>query len=343
MQRITDRNALLERASFDMADPGVGVMSHADLAVTAGAGMQSNVAAGRCRIRSNYLGADHGIYELWSDAVEPVTHAAAGANPRIDQVLARVRDFTEQGGPDDGTIYIQAGVPTSGATLDNRTGVTTPDPMSVLLSDVLVPVGAGSAAAFTYRNRRPLAMMGHVPLRVTTNDQTYMIPFGTNELANFIPASFQNSQRWALMYLPRRVTAATRIRWLYKQSATTALSGQYNIGIYDASGRLIVATGAVSFAGIVSTFQARAETIASTTLEAGAYYVCFGFGALGGSTTGRAWMVTGTQAPGPNMSRISTTGGTALPTVMTSVVGIQDAYNFTSIGYQVPVIALATS
>jgi hypothetical protein len=50
------------------------------------------------------------------------------------------------------------------------------------------------------------------------------------------------------------------------------------IAIFDASGRKIIDTGSVAFAGARQhmAFRARSETITATTFEAGWYYGFFG-------------------------------------------------------------------
>ena len=64
-------------------------------------------------------------------------------------------------------------------------------------------------------------------------------------------------------------------------AATGAITGSYNIGIYDASGRKIVETGSVAFTGANSTMQNRSEVITATTFEAGNYYVVIGVDSTG--------------------------------------------------------------
>jgi hypothetical protein len=56
----------------------------------------------------------------------------------------------------------------------------------------------------------------------------------------------------------------------------TALTGNYVLGIYDASGRKIIDTGSVALTGAASSAQARSETISATTFEPGLYYALFG-------------------------------------------------------------------
>jgi hypothetical protein len=68
---------------------------------------------------------------------------------------------------------------------------------------------------------------------------------------------------------------ATRIRWGYRQTATPT-TGNYVFAICDASGRPIVNTGSVAYAGIANSDNRRSETIAATTFEAGLYWVMFG-------------------------------------------------------------------
>lgn len=347
IQRINDRSALLTRYMMDTDMAGVGVVQGADLGVVAGSGMQSSIAAGRARIRSNYLGVDRGVYELWNDAAVAATHVAADpSNPRIDQILARIKDSDVQGGViDSGDFYVAAGVATSGTTLDLRTGAATPDPNTLLLADALVPAGAGSAAAFTYRDRRQFATFGQVPPMMSAVEQVLMLPRWTMlRDASLNGAVHNNIQTEVLCYLPQRITA-TKIRWSYFH--TTTLTGNYNIGIYDSSGRKIVETGVTAFTG-TSGVNAQVNailTIASTTFEAGMYRVMIGFASLNaGVVTVSASYSDTTQYPGtmaPNVLSGIGSGGTTLPIAL-QAVSMLDAYS-NMLARIVPVISLTAT
>lgn len=300
---------------MDADMPGVGIVRPPDLKATAGSGMQSSIAAGRARIRANYLGVDHGVYELWSDSAVAVTHPTAGANPRVDQILARMKDSDEGSGVDLGDFYVAAGTASAPVTLDNRTGVAAVDPATVLIADVLVPAGAGSSASFTYRDRRPFAGYGMVPPLISAVEMVPMIYRGmVVDPASYVSA-MNNFQMEAVAYLPQRIVA-TKIRWTYLH-AGTAQTGNYNIGIYDSSGRKIVETGSVAITGSANTRIVRSETISSTILEAGIYHVLIGLASLSVGTMFSLSAMTGSSSTpsvsGPNLMSSILSGGITLP------------------------------
>lgn len=320
IQRVSDRSALMERYSADTDGPGIGVMWGSDLAVTAGSGMNSSVAAGRARIRAGTSSSDRGVYDFWNDAVLAVTHNTADAtNPRIDQVLARVRDAYEIGGSNNvGDIYIQHGTPTSGTTLDLRNGVTTPDPSTLLLADVLVPAGAASAASFTYRNRRPFAVMGVIPPMMSAGNQVAFmsagVPWGWPTGVTGPDTGHNASQACVLAYLPARITA-TKIKWWSRAGSPNA-SGTFNLGIYDSLGLKLVETGAIAFPASNS---ANTHTITSTTFEPGLYQLVAGWSIASGSLmfygahTKTSPMYGQASVTAPNLMGRTASGGTTLP------------------------------
>lgn len=322
--------AAQDRWTLENSGPGIGVIGYDDMLVTAGSGLLSSIAAGRCRIRAvNSAGLSSGVYELTSDA--PITrgHASAnGAYPRLDQIIARVVDFQEQGQATSEDIVILPGLATSGASLDNRNGAAIPPVNSILLADVLVPAGASSAAGFSYRDRRPFASNGAVPRIRTSPGQVPSIGMQTELRVT----SMQTGTifGWMLRYLPRRITAS-KIRWAYRQGSPVFV-GNYNIGIYDASGRLVVSSGPVAAVGSANTLQNRSETITTTTFEPGAYYVAFGFVGSSGGATYLAEMQTGvtggpaTIYPVPatsmcgGISGAGPPGGTTFPTILQGTI-----------------------
>lgn len=95
----------------------------------------------------------------WSGSATTLPVGAAdGSNPRIDQVIARVRDMNVDGGTQRSwAIEVLPGSAGSGATLDNRLGAAALPARCVRLADVLVPAGASSIAAGNVRDRRPWA------------------------------------------------------------------------------------------------------------------------------------------------------------------------------------------
>jgi hypothetical protein len=109
---------------------------------------------------------NQGMYRVFDDTAlltpsVTLVHDAVTTSPRLDQIIIRVQDSSENGnvGPDIATIEIVKGVETSGATLDNRSGAIADAslPKNCLrICDVLITVGVGSLAS-NYRNRRTTA------------------------------------------------------------------------------------------------------------------------------------------------------------------------------------------
>ena len=136
-----------------------GVIAGPDFKVAAGSGLQSTIEKGRCAIRNSFQQTQGGLYIVQNTATALVTHAAGNvSNPRIDQIFARVFDSADGGDSSDIAEFVLAeGTPTSGATLANRNGAAARPRNSLRFADILVPAGAASSAAFTYRDRRPWA------------------------------------------------------------------------------------------------------------------------------------------------------------------------------------------
>lgn len=270
--------------------------------------------------------------------------AASGANPRIDRVVVQ-RSLTVV---DDFTLAVIPGTATAGATLDNLNGAAAVPAGAVLLADVLIPTSATTITTVNIRDRRPIASRAIVPPLNNVSFDLDMVTFEPCDgLARTMAADVVGAaalQCAALMFLSRRIAGATRIRWRYKQHASTPATGNYSIGIYDASGRKIVDTGTVAFTGGASNDQSRAETIAATDFNAGQYYVAIGYAmsagdAYIGGVDGRAASagVVGSGPPGPNMFLASNAG---LPLPQTCL-GWQDLYVGVASTFPVPIITLS--
>ena len=143
-------------AAGDLGDVGqqalikAGVPTETDLAVTPGTGLALNVAAGRVWIPST---AGVLVQHIRPSTGTVTVTAAHGSLPRYDQVVATFNDGLAP------TITVLAGVATSGATLDNRTGAATLAANQVRLWGVLVVAtftGPFSASGHM-RDRRPWA------------------------------------------------------------------------------------------------------------------------------------------------------------------------------------------
>lgn len=341
----------MERESFE----GAGVLGPSDLELTLTGAMGTSVGTGRCNVRGNANNNyDQGLYHCYNDVptIPKNTIVADPTNPALWQIIWRVHDqFEEQGS--QATIQqpeALAGTPSSGVTLHNRTGAALLPVNSLLLHDILVPGGATSILIANVQDRRQFACYVLPPV-MSAIDAVMFEPLAG---AVVIPtgAASPNFTSAALMYLPTRIKGVTRIRWKYTQNITTAQTGQYGFGIYDSSGREIVATAAVSLTGIAGSVQQRAEVIASTDFEPGMYWVGTTWGTLAGGSISFAGVDGGFSPGGPNVSVSvpnaflqagSGPSTPALPINLSDALSdVGGAAGFTT-HTQVPLVALATS
>lgn len=274
---------------------------------------------------------------------------ADGANPRIDQVILEVLDQIHVGSSNLAQIRIVAGTPTGGATLDNRTGVAALPASSLLLADVVVGAGAGSIVTANIRDRRAWPLLGGSPSTFSALDAVQFMPApGQYVSAQNVQntATCDAQQACALMYLPRRIVGATRLRWRYQQGGT-ANAQNYNIGIYDASGRQIVTTGAQAYAGLLNTVQNASVTISATTFEPGYYWVWIGnaAGTASASVIAASVVVAQTNLAGglvPNLTGFAAAGGTTAPA---TILGLTDQNTINNVTVTqrlaVPIVALS--
>jgi hypothetical protein len=270
---------------------------------------------------------------------EPIA-AADATNPRIDRVILELKDSThDASGSNLFQTRVITGTPTGGASLDNLTGAGAVPSSAILLADVLVAATDTAISNAEMRDRR--AFVAGIPPLLTAVDMVAFSPVppaSTLGPQNQVPSAdgtlHDLHQAAVLVTLPRRIVGATRIRWRYTQHSTTALTGTYVLGIYDASGRKVIDTGAVAYTGATTAFLSRSETIAATTLEAGMYYVLFGHD---GTSAGAVYypgvnlevlnLEAACQVFAPNTAVRSATGGTTAPA---TILGFTDVYGITS-------------
>lgn len=279
---------------------------------------------------------------------QPIS-AADATNPRVDQVVL-VPGATDSQAP---TTAVLVGTPTSGATLENRNGAAVLPVARLRLADVLVPASATTIPTANIRDRRPMGTQGATPMARSFNEliplvdaaPLYPHPFSIVYAANFA-TSHTTYQVAAAVWLPRRIVA-TKIRWSYLQGAT-ALTGNYNFAIFDASGVLVVATGSIAFAGAANSYNIRADGIASTVFEAGWYHVWIGLASLAGGTAGYYGTSTtqlngNSPIPAQNIAYYRPASGIAVPNNFVAGV-LQDVYTVGSTSPTppgVPLIELA--
>ena len=288
-----------------------------------------------------------------------VTVAAnTSGNPRLDIVVMEIADSQHAGSSNLAQIRVVTGTADAGATLDTRTGAAAVPASAILLADVIVANGAASIVTANIRDRRAFPLLGTVPPLLTDVDMVSFVPhagaivlpgadYGTVTSAAHV--LYGLSQVACLMYLPRRIVGATRVRWRYLQGAT-ANAGNGIIAIYDASGTFVAATAATAFAGAANVrTEASWALTAALTAEAGAYYVFFGFGTATASSTmffnGVVTASFNSISIGPlarNLQFYLATGGTTLPAAG-NILGMADtAGNTSALGSpSVPIIALS--
>lgn len=363
------------RRSWDDSEIGPGVLDQDSFRVrqrVAGLNQSVDVVAAsvlnRAYVRSSIalsdsIGAtsDGGLYRVDYNSATILNldvTAADATNPRIDQVYLAVEDQQVVGSNNTASIRLVTGTPTGGATLDNRTGVgAAPASMaSILLADILVPALSVNVPTANIRDRRPITGPGTVPWLGSTGTQTDQVAFvplpGLSVQAHMrvFNGSGDNTQIAGAMYLPRRIVGATRLRWRYNQDGTAAASN-YVWGIFDASGRQITGTAATAFTGALNTIQQRSETLlATTTFEAGVYYVMFGVAVMGAGAGMIAqnavsgYITVGNNDSGPSAPNLLLRlagGGSVLPT---TILGFSDyaglSAAITSVPLPVPTLSV---
>lgn len=107
------------------------------------------------------LGITQGMWMIINDAdVAGAWTCAVGdaTNPRIDQLCIKLDESADLGtGSDQFTFVVVAGTPTSGATLDNRSGAAALPANYFRVADQLAPAAATTLLAANCRDRRAWA------------------------------------------------------------------------------------------------------------------------------------------------------------------------------------------
>jgi hypothetical protein len=273
---------------------GPGVFGRGAFRGSFSAGMTFNFTPGDAAVKSAAVSRD-GLYRVYHDGSTQlsVTLDNGDANPRIDQVVLRVYDsFIDLSGFDKCEIEVVKGTPAASADLDANRGLSaanlatlTGAKSTLLLADVLVDASAVASSAAKIRDRRAYGWRGIYPPIFTDIDQVAVeLPHTVYRGTFTIDGTGHNGRHTAMLcYVPRRIVGATRIRWGYRQNATTALTGNYVWSIFDASGRTIVSTATTAFTGAAGSTQRRADTITATTLERGYYWFLFAANGLNGA------------------------------------------------------------
>ena len=130
-----------------------GVLGTTEMAVTVSTALTVSVADGRCLINGTE-NTYQGTYYCENRGAQAVTLAGANAtNPRIDLVVARVRDSIYSGSAASDGFTIEAVTGTAAAS----PAVPSTPANSIVLAQVLVPAGATTLVAGNITDRRPVA------------------------------------------------------------------------------------------------------------------------------------------------------------------------------------------
>jgi hypothetical protein len=290
--------------------------------------------------------------EIYDVAVHPSTinepvSTAHGTLPRVDQVVLQVLDHAHDGsGSSLAQTTVLAGTPTSGATLDNRSGVAALPGSTLLLADVLVAAADTSISDSEIRDRRPF--IAGVPTPLTKVDMVALespAALLQADVGNDVTHSLHDLRQSAvLVWVPRRIVGATRMRWKYVQGST-ALTGNYAFAIFDSAGTKIIDTGSVAFTGASASLQPRSEVIAATTFEVGWHYLFFGVDTAALGNIGVTGYTVGAGTAGfmgyPNVALFSTTGGVTVPANLLAFTDAGPSSASVTGGPKVPQVSLS--
>lgn len=123
---------------------GEGIVRSTDLAVSAGTGLKSSVAAGAAWIAGDDDANAQPTYRVRNDAAILLQHDAADAtNPRIDVVIAEVLDSTFSGVSKLWRLRIVKGTPAGSPTAPATPG------NAIALAQVTIPAGSGTLGTIT--------------------------------------------------------------------------------------------------------------------------------------------------------------------------------------------------
>lgn len=309
---------------------GPGADSYNSLLPGVVSGLTMSFQPGAAYVRQPGDGTLYRCSQLGSAATIDVTSNGSG-NPRIDQLVLHVYDASAAG--DSSSIYLAAienvdGTPTSGATLDNRSGAAdlqttfATSLAHILLADVLMPAGAGSVSAGNVRDRRPMALKqvpglvnatgGGGPGTAAAVDSIVPEFIGGLRIGRYVvDTTMGAASSAALIHIPRRIPA-THLRWIYVQGGVSgdglaSTTSNYKFVICDASGRIIASTASTALSGADgnSIFDKLTLTVPYTgyMFDVGPHYLWFG---LAGISSGKGVYIKGANAGGINGGFVAT-------------------------------------
>lgn len=272
-----------------------GVRTSSDLAVSqraAGANMSVDVAAGTAVIQDDHASGGGFYHGVWTATENLVITAAHATLPRVDRIVALVKDMHLGDASNAVELAVIDGTPTAGATLSNLNGAAAVPSSALLLANVLV------AAADT--------SITNAEIDTTVRMVVTLSGTGGSDPVTSLPASPFDRQQ---VLLVDDVTAPT-YAWLM----------QYESGIADANKWVFL--GGSPASSEVATSEARnsaaygdTATVHSLTLpRAGVYEFEYGF--RGEVDTGE----NNAQYMSPKYGAAEAVDGDAV--IVTNVVGV---------------------
>jgi hypothetical protein len=137
---------------------GEGTLGAGDLAVAqraAGANMSVDIAAGAAWVKGDDDVNAQPTYRVRNDATVNLAVSASDATkPRVDRIVARVRDSAFAGVSLAWTLEVVPGVATTGATLANLSGAAAVPNTTLLLANVLVPAASTTVVTANIDDKR---------------------------------------------------------------------------------------------------------------------------------------------------------------------------------------------
>lgn len=266
------------RGLIDAVVPLAGVTFKNDLLVTqrgAGANMSVDVAAGQAAIRGTSI-ALQGTYMVRNTSPVNVAVTTANAtNPRIDLIVARVRDKQADGG----TAYSWAPEVVTGVAAATPAAPAVPV-SSIVLAQIAVAANAVSIVTANITDKRTLNTLGDVPLWQLTGAGGQSVPNAVETtyagtVSDLIGMDTNATAGEIVVRTPGRylVTHATRI------SSGGTFSAERNCGVQQIRNGTKIRTpgtaaaypGAAQGAGLALAAAGTARCLAGDVLKATLY------------------------------------------------------------------------
>lgn len=188
-----------------LCDEGVADRAGGDLLVTPSEpGLSVDVAAGQAWIYGDTV-ADQSIYGVYSNSVKHLVLATANpTDPRVDLIVATVRDATYSGTDNDWVIQVVQGVASPAPTPPVAPS------SSIVLAQIAVPAGATSLTAGNITDTRTQAKLCSAMIPVPTQTEWLISVLGTTFVTadqntwhnnDFLSANLPAGRYWTDMVL----------------------------------------------------------------------------------------------------------------------------------------------